>query len=249
MIPVEEAETQESEQFGPEDGVIEEARERQRRRRRREAGALLAAAAVGFAVLLAGGQAGRTPSPPPVRLTSSPRFLTGSPLRGMTHLRLLASADGAVYSVDVDSATVRHLAAIPAGREYSTQLLRFREGALAIVTHTLCSSCNGVTNSLQTTYRISAAGSVARLATIALARHQSATAAYDSTASWVQTWPHRGPCTLRARAGQPPGGADALRRHGRRRPRAASGSVNGDVEMLVDPFTGACCRRLTTTTH
>lgn len=243
---MEEAETRVAEQFGPDDGVIEEARDRQRRRQARVTLALLAVAAVGFAVLWSPGGGSRAPSAPPLRPASSLTWLTGPPLGASSNLRLIASGQGAAYLVDVDRASASRLPGIPAERGETLWLLPYRGGALAIAQRVLCSSCNGRTNELQTTFAISAGGSVRRLATVALARHQEATPAYDSTASWVQTWPHRGPCTLRLVPSTRPavrapcGGIGAA---------GASGIWfgNGDVEMLVDPFTGRVLRRLTTT--
>ena len=242
MIPVEEAETPVTEEFGPQDGVIEEARERQRRRRARLTLALLALAAVSFAVVWAGDSGARRASLP-VRLSSSPRWLSGRPLTTTTHLRLVTSGTGAADMVDVDSDTVRVLTALGAGRGHSLYpLARLGDRALAVVTRELCRDC---TTTVQTEFLVSADGSVRRLARLALTRHEEALQAHSSTADWLERWPHRGPCTLRLVPGEraavrvPCGALVAATAQG-------VWVVNGDVHMLIDPLSGRVRERLDT---
>jgi hypothetical protein len=190
---------------GLEAGVIEEARRRQLRQRLIAALAVLVAAVVavvGFGLAGAGHHAHARGS---VRLSSSPTWLSGSPLRGTTHLRLVASQNaGPAYIVNVDSGSVHGLPQlhVPTGRyavgSALTPLLLVPGGALAVVNHQPCYPYHCAMT--QDDFLIKADGSVRQVG----ARHFPAlqgTTETDyvpgSSAEWVLTWPRHGHCTLR----------------------------------------------------
>jgi hypothetical protein len=103
--------------------------------------------------------------------------------------------------VDVDSGKVRSLRGPGVSGNLRTwspslQLLPVPGGALAVVTHHVCSYCS----TTEDDFLITADGSVRRVAT----RHFPAlrgtieTSRIPGTAAeWVLVWPHRGACTLR----------------------------------------------------
>jgi len=190
---------------GLEAGVIEEARRRQLRQRLIAALAALAAAlaaAVGFGLAGAGHHAHARGSG---RLSSPPAWLTGAPLRGITHLRLVASQNaGPAYIVNVDSGSARGLPQlhVPTGPGTAgsalSPLMLVPGGALAVVNHQPCHPDRCATT--QDDFLINADGSVRQVASRRFPALQGTTeTAYvpGSTAEWVLTWPRRGHCTLR----------------------------------------------------
>lgn len=228
-------------------GVIEEARGRQRRRR----SALAALALVGLAGTLIALQAGgggtnarparATPRPPGPRAT-----LAGTPLAATTPLRLVVAENGAAVSiVDVGHGTVLAVRGLAHG---DVTLSAYRGGVLADVTHWTCPACRGGAADFpnrQTDYLIEPDGSARPIASFALGRHDSTTAAFRSDATWVLYWPHRGPCTLRLE----PGVLRTVRVPcGDLGPATAQGLWlwNGNVGMLVDPVSGRVRERLST---
>jgi hypothetical protein len=239
----------------PEDGVIEEARARQRRRRLAAAIATFAALAAALLALQldGGGSAGARLSPRASH--SSLAALAGPSLTAATHLRLVVSENGGPVSVvdlDADSAhTVAGLGVSRTTRAPAVSLAADGGGALAVVTHRTCPTCAGTRASTdtfpdrRTDYLISADGSAKQISSFELTRHQYTAAAFDSTATWVLTWPHRGPCTL---ALEPAGGSAVDAPCGTPGIDTAAGLWlwNGDVGMLVDPSTGRTLRRIET---
>jgi hypothetical protein len=235
----------------PEDGVIEEARARQRRRR---LGACIVTLAALGAALIAlqldgGGSAGARLSPRTPDSSLAP--LAGPSLAGATHLRLVVSENGGPVSVvDLDGHSAHTVAGLGVSRTTrapALSLTAYGGGALAVVTHWTCTTCTGhrAFPDRQTDYLISADGAAKQLSTIGLTRDQSTTTALHSTATWVLTWPRRGPCTLQLEPGSVPtvgvpcGNLGIDTRHG-------LWLWNGDVGMLVDPFTGRTLRRIDT---
>ena len=93
-----------------------------------------------------------------------------------------------------------------------------------------CTRC-GTT---QVEYLIGRDGRARRLGTLSLGYHQTFTPAIGSTAGWVYTWPHRGPCSLALEPGShkavtvPCGGLSAV---------SSAGVLIGNGS-LVDPSTG-----------
>lgn len=233
-----------------EDGVIEEARRRQRRRRALVgAAAALALTATLLAALLHTG--GGAPRPAPLASAASPTPLSGPPLAGATHLTLVVSENGgAVSLVDVDHHRARTLPGLGFARAHGPQvsLAAYRAGVLATVTGWSCEmwvSCAPGQASYpdrQSQFLISAAGAVRRISSFALSRHQYTTPAFHSTATWVSTWPHRGPCALALAPGAHPGVRVPCGAIG---PDTAGGLWidNGGLQMLVDPRTGAVLER------
>ena len=222
-------------------GVIEEARRRQRRERIIVAcvAALLAGAVAGIVAFGLGG-GGR--HAPPVQRSSPPTWLTGPPLSGPTHLRLVVSENtGPASIVDVDSGqaqAVRSLGVPRRQRTWSPALYPLTAapgGALAVVTRQDCARCT-VT---QTEFLIGADGSVRRTARLTLARdqHTSTPALGSASASWVLTWPRSGHCMLRLEPGSRPAVAVPC---GSLRGDTPAGLVisRGSEVMLVDPRTG-----------
>jgi hypothetical protein len=135
-------------------------------------------------------------------LASSPTRLTGPPL-GTTHLRLVASENtGPAFVVDVDTGKTSAVAGLGVPSRQSMwsptldPLMAIAGGALAVVTNQACQHC-AIT---EDDYLIATNGSARRLATRSFPRLQGTRATArvpGSTAEWVLTWPHRGPCTLR----------------------------------------------------
>jgi hypothetical protein len=191
---------------GLEAGVIEEARRRQLRQRLIAASAALAAAvaaAAGFGLAGAGHHAHARGSGRP---SSSPAWLTGAPLRGITHLRLVASQNaGPAYIVNVDSGSAHGLPQlhVPTGPgtvgSALSPLMLVPGGALAVVNHQPCYTNHCATT--QDDFLINADGSVRLLASRHFPALQGTTeTAYvpGSTTEWVLTWPRHGHCTLRS---------------------------------------------------
>ena len=215
----------------PELGVVADARRRQWRRR-----AVVAAALVGVIAWLAFAHDRPAPHSAPPRLSASLRYLSG-PALGHTGLRLIASENaGRPYLVDVDRASARPVTglALPAnvGAPEHTSvwpLIPYGAGALAFVTTQPCTRCG----STQVEYLIDRNGHARRLGTLSLGYHQTFTPAIGSTAGWVYTWPHRGPCSLALEPGSqravtvPCGGLSGV---------SSAGVLIGG--SLVDPLSG-----------
>jgi hypothetical protein len=216
----------------PELGVIADARRRQWHRR-----AVVAAAIVGVVAWLAFAHGASAPHGAPPRLSSSLRYLSGTPL-GHTGLRLIVSENGGrPYLVDVDRASAQPVTSLglPANvgapeRTSVYPLIPYGSGALAFVTTRSCTRC-GVT---QGEYLIDREGRARRLRTLSLGYHQTFTPAIGSTAGWVYTWPHRGPCTLALEPGSQP----AVRVPCGGLSQVTSAGVLIGNGSLVDPFTG-----------
>ena len=223
----------------PELGVIADARRRQWRRR-----GVVAAAIVAVAAWLAFAHGPSARHPAPLRLSSSLRYLAG-PALGHTGLRLIASENaGRPYLVDLDRASAQPVTglALPANvgapeRTSVSPLIPYGSGALAFVTTQPCTRCG----STQVEYQIDLEGRARRLGTLSLGYHQTFTPAIGSTAGWVYTWPHRGPCSLALEPGSQPavrvpcGGLDAV---------SSAGVLIGG--SLVDPTTGRVRLRVKT---
>ena len=215
----------------PELGVVADARRRQRRRR-----GVVAAAIVAVAAWLGLAHGPTAPHGAPLRPASSLRYLTG-PSLGRTGLRLIASENaGRPYLVGLDGASAHPVTglALPANvgapeRTAVEPLIPYGSGALAFVRTQPCTRCG----STQVEYLIDREGRARRLGTLSLGYHQTFTPAIGSTAGWVYTWPHRGPCSLALEPGSeravrvPCGGLDAV---------SSAGVLIGGV--LVDPTTG-----------
>ncbi len=109
-------------------------------------------------------------------------------------------------------------------------LIPYGAGALAFVTTQPCTRCG----STQVEYLIDREGRARRLGTLSLGYHQTFTPAIGSTAGWVYTWPHRGPCSLALEPGSrravtvPCGGLSGV----------SSAGVLIGKGLLVDPATG-----------
>ena len=229
----------------PELGVIADARRRQWRRR-----VVVAAAIAAVAAWLGLAHGPSAPHGAPPRLSSSLRYLSG-PALGHTGLRLIASENaGRPYLVDLTGSPTPHgggragerasaqpvtglalPASVGAPERTSVQpLIPFGAGALAFVTTQRCTRCG----STQVEYLIDRAGRARRLGTLSLGYHQTFTPAIGSTAGWVYTWPHRGPCSLALEPGSqkavtvPCGGLWGV----------SSAGVLIGKGLLVDPSTG-----------
>jgi hypothetical protein len=185
----------------PESGVIRDA-ERHRRRERIAASLLVLALVAAALFLVAQGndaQIQRSNS-------SHPRWMAGAPLGRSTDLRLLVSDNGGRPSI-VDVASRRVQAVTGLGlpriqRLWSPMLWPLAKvpgGALGVVIRHPCNRCVEA----ETHYLISPAGSVRRLSSFTLRSDQFATTPVlgSSTAIWVLTHPHNGPCTLREEPG------------------------------------------------
>lgn len=233
------------------DGVIEEARRRQRRRR----GAIFAAAVAALvaallAALFHAGGAAVSPHPP-LRTVSPLTTLTGPRLSGATHLALVVSENGgSVHLVDVDRGSARQVSGlgIEAGQGPRVDLAPHGLGVLATVTHWSCQMWGSCAKGQapfpdrQTQYVITPSGFTRLINTFALERHQYTTPAFGSSATWVLTWPHRGPCSLTLEPGSHAAIAVPCGSPG----DAGAGGLwiyNGAVAMLVDPFSGRLLRR------
>ena len=222
-------------------GVIEEARRRQRRERIIVAcvAALLAGAVAGIVAFGLGGDGRHAP---PVQRSSRPTWLTGPPLSGPTHLRLVVSQNtGPASIVDVDSGRARAVRGLGVPRRQRTwspalyPLTAVPGGAFAVVTRQLCARC-AVT---QTEFLIAADGSVQRTGRLRLAgdQHTSTPALGSASASWALTWPRSGRCMLRLEPGSRPAVAVPCGSLGGDTPAGLVISRGGEV-MLVDPRTG-----------
>jgi len=223
-------------------GVISDARRRQTRRRL--AAASLAIVALG-AFALAGGPG--APPRPPLRRSSSLRYLAG-PLAAHTALRLIALENtGRPYLVSVDRGTAVPVSGMtlpapvtPVGTSVYP-LVAHGAGALAFVTVPSCARCA----STLTEYRIDAVGHARRVWALSLGYRQTFVPAPGSTAVWVSRWPHAAPCSLALEPGShaavrvPCGALQAVT-------SAGAWIGNGDIEMLVDPATGGERLRLRT---
>ena len=252
MPPVVEVESRAEKLARPliEDGVIEEARARQRRRRIGVSAAALAALGASLlgTLLFGGGGAVRLSSP--LRPVSSLTPLPGPPLAGATHLTLAVPENGGrVFLVDLDHQNARAVPGVGGSwPKWQVTLTPYGSGVLAAVKHSNCQmwvTCAKGQASFPDTeseFLISRTGSVRRIVTFPLTRHQYTTQAFQSTSTWVQTWPHTGPCTLRL----VPGSRPAVRIPcGYISPDTGHGLWigNGNVEMLVDPRTGRVLER------
>ncbi len=240
---------------GLEAGVIEEARRRQRRQGLIAALAVLAAAlaaVVGFGLADAGHHAGARGS---VRLASSLRWLTGSPLRSTTRLRLVASENaGPAYIVNVDSGSARGLPQlhVPTGR-YAVgsalmPLTLVPGGALAVVNHQPCYPYHCATT--EDDFLIKADGSVRQIASRhfpALQGTTETTYVPGSTAEWVLTWPRHGPCALRLVPSTHPAVHVPCGDLGPAFPNGVALWTDSDQRsVLVNPLTGAVTGQLNT---
>jgi len=234
-----------------EDGVIEEARARQHRRRIGVGVVALSALGASLLGMLLSGGGGAVRPSSPLRPASSPTPLSGPQLAVATHLRLVVSENGGpVFLVDVDHQSARAVSGLGVSAKQGPQVTLAAQGSgvLATVTHWNCqmwASCakgQAAFPISQSEFLISRTGSVRRLSTVPLTRHQYTTPAFDSTSTWVQTWPHTGPCTVRLQ----PGSRPAVRiTCGAVGPATANGLwiANGNVETLVDPRTGRVLQR------
>ena len=185
----------------PELGVIADARRRQWRRR-----GVVAAAIVAVAAWLGLAHGPTAPHGAPLRPASSLRYLAG-PSLGHTGLRLIVSENaGRPYVVDLDRASAQPVtglalpATVGAPERTAVQLIPYGSGALAFVKTQPCTRCG----STQVEYLIGREGRGRRLGTLSLGYHQTFTPAIGSTAGWVYTWPHRGPCSLALEPGSKP---------------------------------------------
>ena len=225
-------------------GVIDAARRRQRRHRLAGAAAI-SACALAVAIVAFNASRDAHSAAPPLRLSSSPTWLTGPPL-GRTDLRLVASENGGPASVvDVDSGRVLPLPQLDVPRyPPSLSLTPTRGGALAVVSHQTCGHCSLTEDD----FLIEGSGAVRRLG----ARHFAAFAGTiersqrpGTTAEWVLTWPHRGACTLRlvpssrSAVKAPCGDLGAVYANG-----IALWTDHDQVGIVVDPRTGAVLRHL-----
>jgi hypothetical protein len=165
-------------------------------------GATLAAASVLVgAFLLASGGATNTdaqrsrPPEPPARLT-------GRVLTDPTGLLIVAHGnEGPPFILNVDRQTVSsvHGLDLPVRRATAQSpivgsLSPAPGGVMADVQHTRS----------QTEFLIAPDGAVRHIATLATRGGDNTLAAREADATWVLTWPHRGPCTLRLVPGTRP---------------------------------------------
>jgi hypothetical protein len=169
---------------------------------------------------------------------------------GATHLRLAVSENGGPVSiVDIDRHSARAVTGLDLspGPSPEVTLTAHDDGVLAVATHWSCLTCTGnrAFPDRQTDYLVPADGSAKRISSFELTRHQYTAAAFDSTATWVLTWPRRGPCTLLL---EPGGGSAVGAPCGTPEIDTAAGLWlwNGGVELLVDPSTGRTLRRIDT---
>jgi hypothetical protein len=234
-------------------GVIEEARRRQQRQRLVGTLAVLAAALAALIGLGLSGGAQHARGPGPVRLVSSPTWLTGSPLRGVTRLRLVASENaGPASIVDVDTGTVERLPQLHVPRGPGTvgsalyPLMLVPGGALAVVNHHACQHC-AIT---QDDFLIEPDGTVRQLASRhfpALQGTTETTYVPGSTAEWVLTWPRHGGCTLRQLPGTHPAVRVPCGDLGPAFPQGVALWTDGDQRsVLVNPRTGKVTGALNT---
>jgi hypothetical protein len=229
-------------------GVIEEARRRQRRRRVTIAVATLVAALVTLGTLLAArGGGSTTVSRPPHPPEPLPR-LAGPVLTGPTHLRIVGGGNwGPPSIVDVDRGTIRTVRGLgvpQAATLWSPRvaLTAASGGVLAVVYRQACQRCARS----QTEFLIGVDGSVRRLATLPLASTVATAPARGSTAIWVLSWPHGGPCTLQLVPAERP----AVRVPCGRLAADTSAGVwiaTAHREVIVDPASGRIRARLALT--
>ena len=174
-----------------------------------------------------------------------------------THLELAVSENGSsVFLVDIDHHSARAVAGLGSSPHREPQIALtiapHGSGVLATRTHWNCEmwvNCAQGQASFpdgQSQFLIAPSGSVQRLAAFALTRHEYTTPAFASTSTWVQTWPHRGPCTLRLVPGSQPAVHVPCGSAG---PDTASGLWiwNHGVGMRVDPLSGRVLQRLKST--
>jgi hypothetical protein len=185
----------------PDLGVIREARRRRRRRLARTATAA-AGALLALAFVVLGVRAPPSaPHSPALRRSSSPTRLSGPPLRGATHLRLIVDANGGrPYILDVDRGTPRPLLALGVpvrGTEWSpsASISPIPGGALAVVSRQKCQHCARS----QELFTVGAGGSVRAVAIVSLGTGNSAKTLPDpgTAAEWVDAPRRAGGCTLR----------------------------------------------------
>jgi len=238
------------------DGVIEEARRRRRHRRTAIFAAALTALLAGLLAPLFYAGGGTVHPPSPLRPASSLTPLSGPPLSAATHLTLAASENGGtVFLLDVDHRSARAVTGLRfqarQGPQVALAPAPHGSGVLATVTHWNCQmwvSClknQAAFPDRESQFLIATGGSARQIASFALARHQYTTPVFGSTATWVMTWPHSGPCSLRL----VPGSRPAVRVPcGSAGPDTASGLwiFNGGVAMRVDPLTGRLRQRIKT---
>jgi len=234
-------------------GVIEEARRRQQRQRLVGASAVLAAALAAVVVFASSGADHPPPVRGPVRVASSPTWLTGSPLRDATHLFVVASENGGPASiVDVDTGAVERLPQLRVPRGPGTAgsalfpLMLVPGGALAVVNHQACPHC-AIT---QDDFLIKADRSVRQIASRQFpALNGTIETAYlpGSSAEWVLTWPHKGDCTLRLVPSSHPGVTVPCGDLGPAFPNGVALWTDSDQRsVLVNPLTGAVSGALKT---
>ena len=228
-------------------GVIRDARRRRRRRLVRTAaigaGALLALTAVVIAV--AGAPA--APHSPALRRSSAPTRLSGPPLQGASHLRLIVDVNGArPYLLDVDRGTVKPVRGLGVGaRETewspSAAISPIPGGALAVVSRQACARCARS----QALFTVSAGGSVRAVATVALGGAATTSTLPDPgvAAEWVDARGGGGRCTLRL----VPGSASTVSAPCGNLLLDAGGKLaisTGRGLVIVNPRTGAVLDRL-----
>jgi hypothetical protein len=229
-------------------GVIEEAR---RRQRRHHAAAAAAALAAGLALVLAlgsGGDAQRAaPAPSPLRLPSSPTWLSGPALRA-TRLRLVAAEWGRPAAiVDVDTGQVTQLPQldVPKPPSLGSMSLSLVAGdAFAAVSHQACGHCSITEDD----FLIDANGSVRRTAERHFRRLAGTTEREQvpgTTSEWVLRWPHRGACTLRLVPSNHPAATVPCGNLGAVLPSSVELWTHSDTRgILIDPLSGSVLHRL-----
>jgi hypothetical protein len=229
---VEECEVEETEA-----GVIKDARRRQRRQR-----LSVVLVAGGVAVIGAVGLTARGAHVAPLRRSAPLTGLTGAPLSGPTHLRLVVSENtGPASILDVDTGKVRAVPALGVPRQQRTwgpalyPLAAVPGGAVAVVTRQNCARCT-IT---KTDFLIRVDGSVRRTSTLTLGPdpYASAQVLDSASVSWVLTRPRGGHCTLRLEPGKRPALAVPCGDLGVDTP-AGLIIQRGSRVVLVDPWTG-----------
>ncbi len=184
-------------------GVIKDARRRQLRRRVGVTGATLASAIVLVgAFLLASCGATNTGAPARSRPPEPLPKLAGRVLTGPTGLLIVAHGnEGPPFILNVDRHTVDPVRGlgVPLGRATAqsplvASLTPALGGVMAAVQHARS----------QTEFLIAPDGAVRHIATLATRAGDNTLGAREADATWVLTWPHRGPCTLRLAPGARP---------------------------------------------
>jgi hypothetical protein len=188
-------------------GGIEEARRRQRAQRRLAAAATVAA---GFAVvgafLLASGGGGTISASARSRPPEPLPRLSGPALATPTHVFIVASNNGgSPFIVNVDRQTAHAVPGLGVLTSYATlwgphvELSRATAGgAVAVISRQGCERCA----LSQVAFLIASDGSVRRIAALPnigprVTGTLETTPALDALGTWVLSWPHVGPCTLR----------------------------------------------------